>query len=40
MTVVDWMFFVAEHDDHHLAHARAAADASGSWANGGVASRR
>jgi hypothetical protein len=25
MTVVDWMFFVAEHDDHHLAHARQAA---------------
>ena len=22
MSVVDWMFFVAEHDDHHLAHAR------------------
>jgi hypothetical protein len=25
MTIVDWMFFVAEHDDHHLAHARIAA---------------
>ena len=24
MSVVDWMFFVAEHDDHHLAHARRA----------------
>jgi DinB family protein len=22
MSVVDWMYFVAEHDDHHLAHAR------------------
>ena len=25
MTIVDWMFFVAEHDDHHLALARIAA---------------
>ena len=22
MSIVDWMFFVAEHDDHHLAQAR------------------
>lgn len=25
MNVVDWMFFVAEHDDHHIARARHAA---------------
>ena len=25
MTIVDWMYFVAEHDDHHLAQARLAA---------------
>jgi hypothetical protein len=25
MTIVDWMYFVAEHDDHHLAYARHAA---------------
>jgi hypothetical protein len=22
LSVLDWMFFVAEHDDHHLAKAR------------------
>ena len=25
LSLVDWMFFTAEHDDHHLAHARYAA---------------
>jgi hypothetical protein len=28
MSVVDWMYFVAEHDDHHLARAREAVRAA------------